>query len=132
MTIETATDVTQLNSSYPAVGDPIGQGDDHIRLVKSVLLYTFAGATSTGVTGFNVVTQTAGNNTTLAASTAFTSAAIAAAAFSTVLPSQSGNAGKYVTTNGTTASWGDLPTYITNAAYRSFNTASGAFNGNNP
>ena len=132
MAIETATDVTQLNASYPAVGDPIGQGDDHIRLVKSTLLYTFAGATSTGVTGFNVVTQTAGNNTTLAASTAFTSAAIAAAAFSTVLPSQSGNAGKYVTTNGTTASWGDLPTYITNAAYRSFNTASGAFNGNNP
>lgn len=132
MTIETATDVTQLNALYPAVGDPIGQGDDHIRLLKSTILYTFAGATSTGVTGFNVATQTPGNNTTLAASTAFTSAAIAAAAFSTVLPSQAGNAGKYVTTDGVNASWGDLPSYITNASYRSFNTAYGAFNGNNP
>ena len=132
MTVETATDVTQLNSAYPETNSAVGKGDDHIRLIKSTLLYTFAGAASTGVTGFNVATQAPGNNTTLAASTAFTSAAIAAAAFSTVLPSQSGNSGKYITTNGTTASWGDLPTYITNAAYRSFNTASGAFNGNNP
>ena len=109
MTIETATDVTQLNASYPAVGDPIGQGDDHIRLLKSTLLYTFAGATSTGVTGFNVATQTAGNNTTLAASTAFVSAGIAAAAFTTALPSQSGNAGKFVTTDGVNASWQTVP-----------------------
>lgn len=109
MAIETATDVTQLNASYPAVGDPIGQGDDHIRLVKSTLLYTFAGATSTGVTGFNVATQALGNNSTLAASTAFVSAGIAAAAFSTVLPSQSGNAGKFVTTDGVNASWQAVP-----------------------
>lgn len=109
MTIETATDVTQLNATYPAVGDPIGQGDDHIRLVKSTLLYTFAGATSTGVTGFNVATQAPGNNTTLAASTAFTSAAIAAAAFSSALPSQAGNSGKFVTTDGTNASWQAVP-----------------------
>lgn len=109
MTIETATDVTQLNASYPAVGDPIGQGDDHIRLLKSTILNTFAGATSTGVTGFNVATQTAGNNTTLAASTAFVSAGIAAAAFTTALPSQSGNAGKFVTTDGVNASWQTVP-----------------------
>ncbi len=109
MSIETATDVTQLNASYPAVGDPIGQGDDHIRLIKSTILYTFAGATSTGVTGFNVATQALGNNTTLAASTAFVSAGIAAAAFSTVLPSQSGNAGKFVTTDGSNASWQSVP-----------------------
>ena len=132
MTIETATDVTQLNASYPAVGDPLGQGDEHIRLLKSTILYTFAGATSTGVTGFNVATQLPGNNTTLAASTAFVSAGIAAAAFSTALPSQAGNAGKYVFTDGATASWEALPSYITNASYRSFNTAYGAFNGNNP
>ena len=132
MTVETVTKVEDLDDAYPAVGDPIGQGDDHIRNIKKGLKYTFAGASSTGVSGFNVVTQAPGNNTTLAASTAFTSAAIAAAAFSTVLPSQAGNAGKYVTTDGTTASWQALPSYITNAAYRSFNTASGAFNGNNP
>ena len=109
MTVEVATDVTQLNASYPAVGDPIGQGDDHIRLIKSVLLYSFAGATSTGVTGYNVATQPPGTNNTLAASTAFTSAAVAAAAFSTALPSQSGNAGKFVTTDGSIASWAAVP-----------------------
>jgi len=109
MTVETATDVTQLNASYPLVGDPIGQGDDHIRLIKTVLLYSFAGATSTGVTGFYVATQPPGTNNGLAASTAFTSAAIAAAAFSSVLPSQSGNSGKFVTTDGTNASWAAVP-----------------------
>lgn len=132
MTIEAATDVTQLNPAYPESNTAVGKGDDHLRLIKQCLYNTFYGATTTGVTGFNVATQTAGNNTTLAASTAFVSAGIAAAAFSTALPSQAGNAGKYVYTDGATASWQDLPSYITNAAYRSFNTAHGAFNGNNP
>ncbi len=109
MTVETATDVTQLNSSYPESTSTVGRGDDHIRLIKSCLTYTFAGATSTGVIGFNVYTQAAGNNTTLAASTAFVSAAVAAAAFSTVLPSQTGNSGKFVTTNGSVASWATVP-----------------------
>lgn len=132
MTIEAATDVTQLNAAYPAVGDPVGQGDDHIRLLKSTILYTFAGATSTGVTNFNVYTQVTTDNSTLAASTAFVSAAIAAASFSASLPSQTGNSGKYITTDGVTASWGNLPSYVTWASYNTFNTAYGGFNGNNP
>ena len=109
MTVETVTKVEDLDEANPAVGDPIGQGDDHIRNIKKGLKYTFVGASSTGVTGFNVVTQAPGNNTTLAASTAFTSAAIAAAAFSTALPSQAGNADKFVTTDGTVASWQEVP-----------------------
>lgn len=109
MTIETATKVEDLNASYPALGDLKSEGDDHIRLIKSCLQYTFSGAASTGVSGFNVVTQAPGDNTTLAASTAFVSAGIAAAAFSTVLPSQSGNAGKFVTTDGSNASWAAVP-----------------------
>lgn len=109
MTIETATDVTQLNPAYPESGTAVGKGDDHLRLIKTCLYNTFYGATTTGVAGYNVATQTAGNNTTLAASTAFVSAAVAAAAFSTVLPSQAGNAGKFVTTDGTTASWQAVP-----------------------
>ncbi len=79
MTVETATKVEDLNSSYPAVGDLKSEGDDHIRKIKSVLLYSFAGISSTGATGFNVVTQSAGNNTTLAASTAFVKTAFDAA-----------------------------------------------------
>jgi len=109
MTVETVTKVEDLDEAYPAVGDPIGQGDDHIRNIKKGLKYTFAGASSTGVINFNVATQTAGNNTTLAASTAFVSAGIAAAAFTTALPSQSGNAGKFVTTDGVNASWQTVP-----------------------
>lgn len=110
MTVEIATKVDELNATYPASGDSRSEGDDHVRLIKSALLGSFTGASTTGVTGFNVVTQTAGNNTTLAASTAFTSAAIAAAALSTALPSQSGNAGKVITTDGTNGSWSAIKT----------------------
>lgn len=46
-------------------------------------------------------TAAPGTNTTQVASTAF----VMAQAMSAVLPSQSGNAGKYVRTDGTTASW---------------------------
>lgn len=77
MTVETATKVEDLNENYPAVGDLKSEGDDHIRKIKSCLLYTFAGAASTGVTGFNVVTQAAGNSSTLAASTSFVTSALA-------------------------------------------------------
>lgn len=43
------------------------------------------------------------------ASDAATKAYVDATAFNAALPSQTGNADKFVTTNGTTASWADLP-----------------------
>lgn len=46
-------------------------------------------------------TASAGTNTTQIATTAF----VGATAFSAALPSQIGNAGKFVTTDGTAASW---------------------------
>lgn len=49
-------------------------------------------------------TAAAGTSSTQLATTAF----VAATAFSSVLPAQTGNAGKYVTTNGTTASWASV------------------------
>ncbi len=49
-------------------------------------------------------TATAGTSTTQVATTAF----VAATAFSPVLPGQTGNAGKFVTTDGTNASWADI------------------------
>lgn len=49
-----------------------------------------------------VPTQVTGTANTTAASTAF----VAATALSSALPGQTGNAGKFVTTNGTNASWG--------------------------
>jgi hypothetical protein len=123
MTIETATYISQLNTAYPASGDAKSEGDNHIRLLKSTIkatwpnltatpvtptsadLNTVAGAATTGGVGLNVATQTAANNTTLAASTAFVSTAVAAAAFAVTLPSQSGNAGRNIYTDGSTASW---------------------------
>ena len=57
--------------------------------------HNFTGSTVT------VPTQTVGDSSTKAASTAF----VSATAFSYALPAQSGNVGKFVTTNGTNASW---------------------------
>lgn len=119
MALETATYISDLNAANPTATDPKSQGDDHIRLLKSTIKATFpniigsvattnsdlnaiSGAGSTGAS-INVVTQTLGDSSLKAASTQF----VANQAFSTALPSQSGNSGKFVTTNGSVASWGD-------------------------
>ena len=108
MTVETASKVSELNPTLPADGDARSEGDNHLRVIKTAIQGTLANADTTGVAGFNVVTQAIGNNGTLAASTAFVSAGIAAAAFSTALPSQIGKAGKVIRTDGTNATWGDV------------------------
>lgn len=41
MALETASLISQLNSSYPLGSDPVASADDHIRLIKSVLKATF-------------------------------------------------------------------------------------------
>jgi len=66
-----------------------------------------AGDTYTGAHDYTggtiaVPTQSPGDNTTNAASTAF----VTAAGLSSALPGQSGNAGKLINTDGATASWG--------------------------
>jgi hypothetical protein len=45
MALESATYVNQLNSAFPASTDLLAQGDDHIRLIKSVLQATFPNIT---------------------------------------------------------------------------------------
>ncbi len=60
---------------------------------------TFVNITVSGVA--LVPTVSAGDSSTNAASTAF----VAATAFSSALPAQTGNSGKVITTDGTTASW---------------------------
>lgn len=72
-----------------------------------------------------VPTAATGVSTTQIANMQAVVASIAAQAFSTALPSQTGNAGKWVTTNGTTASWAAIPTpvgsiIITNSLYGVF------------
>lgn len=45
MTVETATYIDDLNDSNPASGDNLSEGDNHIRLLKTVLQNTFSGIT---------------------------------------------------------------------------------------
>lgn len=71
---------------------------------------TFTGTqnlTASLADGSTAVTQPSGDSTTKVATTAF----VIAAAFNTTLPSQSGNSGKFVSTNGTDAFWADIPQY---------------------
>lgn len=51
MTIEAATTIAELQSSYPQPGDETNEGDSHIRLIKAVLKAQFPG---TGGDGFAV------------------------------------------------------------------------------
>lgn len=58
MAVETATYIGQLNAAFPAGGEPIAQGDDHLRLIKTVLQNSFPGlnsAWSAGVLPFTPV-----------------------------------------------------------------------------
>ena len=50
MTVETASYISQLNTAYPAAGDNISEGDDHLRLIKSVLKTQFPNLSTTAVT----------------------------------------------------------------------------------
>lgn len=77
--------------------------------------YTDAAVTALGATKANLAspaltgtptapTATAGTSTTQIATTEF----VASTAFSAVLPAQTGNSGKYLTTDGSNASWGSI------------------------
>jgi hypothetical protein len=133
MALETGTYISDLVSTNPTSTDPKSQGDDHIRLVKSTVKATFpniSGAVTPTHTELNYVdgvtsaiqaqidlksptasptftgtpaapTATVGTNTTQLATTAF----VVATSLDANLPGQTGNAGKIITTDGTTASW---------------------------
>ena len=47
MAIENATYIAQLNPAYPAGGEPVAQGDDHIRMIKQAIKNSFPGVSST-------------------------------------------------------------------------------------
>ena len=50
MPIETGTTISQLRNTWPLSGDPILEGDDHIRLIKSILIAQFPGDIGDGFT----------------------------------------------------------------------------------
>lgn len=127
MSLETGTYISDLNSSNPTSSDPKSQGDDHIRLLKSTVKATFpniTGAVSASHTDLNTVTTRAlksGDTYTgthdfsgatavnvpapTASSNAATKNYADQLAFSTALPAQTGNTGKFLTTDGSAASW---------------------------
>lgn len=58
MTIESATYISDLNSSYPEAGTAVADGDDHVRLIKSTVKASFpniTGAVTATHTELNVV-----------------------------------------------------------------------------
>lgn len=46
MGLETATYISELDNSFPLGGDPINKGDDHLRLLKTVLQAQFPNLTA--------------------------------------------------------------------------------------
>ena len=50
------TYISQLNSANPTASDDVSEGDDHIKMIKSVLKTNFSGLNSSGTTA---VTSTA-------------------------------------------------------------------------
>jgi len=59
MGVESATYISQLVATNPLVGDAVGEGDDHLKLIKSVLQSQFpnltAGAVNTTQTEMNLL-----------------------------------------------------------------------------
>ena len=47
MGIESASYISELDDTNPVVGDPVGEGDDHLRLIKTVLQTQFSGLSGT-------------------------------------------------------------------------------------
>ncbi|MGZ5053312.1 MAG: hypothetical protein ACXWAT_00055 [Methylobacter sp.] len=140
MALETGNYINDLVITNPTSTDPKSAGDDHLRLIKTTIknsfpnlvgsitpnqndLNTLTNSATTGASGLNVTTQALGNSSTLAASTAF----VAATAFSSALPAQTGNAGKFVTTNGITASWSYAGISTVNSTITTSATLSGTY-----
>lgn len=91
MPIESSVNsIFDLNALWPTAADPKSDGDDHLRMIKSILKLTFPAfkgpmpIAHDQIASKDFVTQTA---------------------FSAALPGQAGNGGKALFTDGTSASW---------------------------
>lgn len=92
MTVESASYISQLNAALPSAagaGDPVGEGDDHLRLLKAVLKATFpamSGPVTLSQTTLNALPGTiaTGDSATLVSAKAYADAQIAASLLSTL------------------------------------------------
>lgn len=94
MTVESTTSIDGLIAESPAAFDKKSEGDDHIRLIKAVLKASFP-----LFTGPLPIANDQVSSKTYAESLAFSAA----------LPGQDGNSGKFLTTDGSSASWAKVP-----------------------
>jgi len=68
MGLETGTYISDLNSSNPVAGDPVNEGDDHLRLIKTTVKASFpsvSGAVSSTHTELNLLDGVTANTTEL-------------------------------------------------------------------
>ena len=68
MGLETGTYIDSLNSSNPTAGDAVGEGDDHLRLIKSTVKATFpnlSGACTSTQAELNLLDGVTANTTEL-------------------------------------------------------------------
>ena len=49
MALESANWITPLVQPNPVVGDPVGEGDDHLRMLKTVLQNSFPSTSTTAI-----------------------------------------------------------------------------------
>ena len=143
MALESATYISQLVDTNPAGSDVISQGDDHIRLIKKVVqdslpdvdqvattIITKATAPTTQIKG-TIWYDTSANlikiNTASTASSPAWVTINAGAPWASEIPSQTGHSGKYLTTDGSSASWGANNSAFGGSAagYRSFSVTKG-------
>ncbi len=109
-TVSGTSNLTTVVISGSATAPTVTAGDNSTKIATTAFvanaLTPFAPLASPSLTGTPTSTTAAtGTNTTQIATCAF----VMAQAFNVALPAQSGNAGKFVTTDGTNASWASVP-----------------------
>lgn len=82
-----------------------------------VVFTTGSGVTQTVKSGSVTLLVSDGTNIRAGVDKGYVDALVANTAFATALPSQSGNSGKFVTTDGTNASWASLSAVALSGAY---------------
>lgn len=119
MSVESASYISQLDPTNPNGSSLKSEGDNQIRLLKSVLQTSFpnvSGAVTVSHVDLNNITTTqpSSENSTKPATTAFVKAVFATVPAGT-LPALAGNAGKPLVVNGgeTGVQWGSFPTSLT-------------------
>ena len=90
-----------IQAEYALIGAGFDLAATAVAAKSAISGQTYTGVHDFSSGGVYVPTQAPGTNTTQAASTAF----VVATSLAATLPGQGGNAGKFITTNGSVASW---------------------------